>query len=79
MSHATLSALVHTIRYEAEGINSIELRPHDNQLFPTFEAGSHIDLHLPNGLIRSYSLLNSPSDSGRYVVGVLRDRNSRGG
>jgi hypothetical protein len=24
--------------------------------FPAFEAGSHIDLHLPNGMVRSYSL-----------------------
>jgi ferredoxin-NADP reductase len=74
-----LSALVHTLRYEAEGIISVELRPYGDTVFPPFDAGSHIDLHLPNGLVRSYSLLNSPSDRGRYVVGILRDRNSRGG
>ncbi|ODS74256.1 MAG: hypothetical protein ABS43_10875, partial [Bordetella sp. SCN 67-23] len=38
-----------------------------------------IDLHLPNGLVRSYSLFNSPEERHRYVVGVLNDRNSRGG
>ena len=79
MSNATIPALVHTLRHEAEGIMSVELRPWGDTRFPPFEAGSHIDLHLPNGLVRSYSLLNSPSDQGRYVVGILRDRNSRGG
>lgn len=80
MSHSSpLTALVHTLRYEADGIISVELRPYGDTVFAPFEAGSHIDLHLPNGLVRSYSLLNSPSDQGRYVVGILRDRNSRGG
>jgi len=76
---STLSALVHTLRHEAEGIISVELRPWGDTVFAPFEAGSHIDLHLPNGLVRSYSLLNAPSDQGRYVVGILRDRSSRGG
>ncbi|MDH1262502.1 PDR/VanB family oxidoreductase [Pseudomonas sp. GD03944] len=80
MSNASVvSALVHTLRHEAEGIISVELRPWGDSVFAPFEAGSHIDLHLANGLVRSYSLLNAPSDQGRYVVGILRDRNSRGG
>lgn len=80
MSNETLTALVYQIRYEAEGIVSIELRPHAGSAdFPAFEAGSHIDLHLPNGMVRSYSLYNAPSDRNRYVVGILRDKKSRGG
>ncbi|MGV8455936.1 oxidoreductase, partial [Pseudomonas aeruginosa] len=57
----------------------VELRPQGDQVFPPFSAGAHIDLHLPNGLVRSYSLLNSPEDCGRYVLGILRYRGSRGG
>lgn len=72
-------AFVHTLRFEAQGIISVELRPHGDTVFPPFAPGAHIDLHLGNGLVRSYSLLNSPADSGRYVVGILLDRNSRGG
>ena len=74
-----LNALIKNIRHEAEGINSIELWPAEGTHFPPFEAGSHIDLHLSNGMIRSYSLLNAPSETGRYVIGVLHDRASRGG
>ncbi len=80
MSTPTLDALVYAMRWEADGIVSVEFRPASDAVeFPPFDAGSHIDLHLPNGLSRSYSLCNPPTDRGRYVVGVLNDRNSRGG
>ncbi|MEJ8814419.1 PDR/VanB family oxidoreductase [Variovorax ureilyticus] len=77
---ASIKALVHTMRFEADGVLSIEFRPANaDSRFPPFSPGAHIDLHLPNGLVRSYSLCNSSTDRGRYVVGVLNDRNSRGG
>ena len=63
-----------------EGVVSVDLRPATPEVeFPPFDAGSHIDLHLPNGLVRSYSLCNPSSDRQRYVVGVLNDKKSRGG
>lgn len=74
-----LQAFVHTLRHEAEDILGIELRPAEGVEFPAFAAGAHIDLHLPGGLVRSYSLLNAPGETGRYVVAVLKDRASRGG
>lgn len=68
------------MRYEAEGVISVELRPAEGgSPFPSFKAGAHIDLHLPNGMVRSYSLLNPATDKQRYVVAILNDRNSRGG
>ena len=75
----SLQAFVHTLRFEAQDTISVELRPVDGGEFPAFTAGSHIDLHLPNGLVRSYSLSNDSRERHRYVVGVLRDRASRGG
>lgn len=67
------------ISYEAEGINSYELvAPAGGDLAP-FTAGSHIDLHLPNDMIRSYSLVNEQSERNRYVIGVNKDAASRGG
>jgi len=76
---ATLTALVSQIRYEAKDIHSIELRPVGAAAFPAFEAGSHIDLHLGNGQVRSYSLFNPAGETHRYCVGVLKDAKSRGG
>ena len=75
----SLTALIHTLRFEAEDITSIELRPVGGGSFPAFEAGSHIDLHLPNAMVRSYSLVNPAGETHRYVVAVLKDRASRGG
>ena len=74
-----LIALVHTISYEADGVISVVLRPWKGSKFPPFSAGSHIDLHLANGLVRSYSLLNDCQDAECYVVGILKDKSSRGG
>ena len=74
-----LSAWVHTLRHEANDTISIELRPCNGLEWPTFTAGSHIDLHLPNGMVRSYSLCNDLQERHRYVVAVLKDRASRGG
>jgi ferredoxin-NADP reductase len=78
-SEGIMQVRVKRIGYEAESINSYELvAPGGGDLVP-FTAGSHIDLHLPNGLIRSYSLVNDQSESGRYVVAVNNDPASRGG
>ena len=70
---------VHTLRHEAQGVLGIELRSPDGAELPAFTAGAHIDLHLPGGLVRSYSLANDPLERHRYVLGVLREPNSRGG
>jgi tetrachlorobenzoquinone reductase len=67
------------ISYEAASINSYELvDPAGGELLP-FTAGSHIDLHLANGMIRSYSLVNAQSERHRYVIAVNNDDASRGG
>ncbi len=80
MSSQKLKALVQAIRHEADGIVSVEFRPASPEVdFPAFAAGSHIDLHLPAGMVRSYSLCNSESDRQRYVVAVLNVREGRGG
>lgn len=64
---------------EAQGICSYELACVDQGPLPAFSAGAHIDVHLPGGLIRQYSLCNHPEEQHRYVIGVLRDPASRGG
>jgi ferredoxin-NADP reductase len=76
---STLDAFIHTMRWESDGVISLELRPVAGTEFPPFDAGAHIDLHLPNGMVRNYSLCNDSAERGRYVIGVLRDKASRGG
>lgn len=57
----------------------LDLSDAQGATLPVFEAGAHIDLHLPGGLIRQYSLCNDPADTSAYRVGILRDPASRGG
>ena len=75
----TLQVRVVKKQTEAEGIASYELARLDGAALPPFSAGSHIDVHLPNGLVRQYSLCNASHESHRYRIAVLRDPASRGG
>ena len=75
----TLNVLLAAKRQEADDICSLELRPLPGQSLPRFEAGAHLDVHLPNGMVRQYSLCNDPAEADRYLLGVLRDPASRGG
>jgi vanillate O-demethylase ferredoxin subunit len=63
----------------AVDICTFELVSADGSNLPSFAAGSHVDVHLPGGITRQYSLCNDPAESHRYLIGVLRDANSRGG
>ncbi|MFT8675477.1 MAG: PDR/VanB family oxidoreductase [Acetobacter sp.] len=75
----TLRVRACVLKWEARDVVSLELRALDGGPLPRFTAGGHIDLHLSHGLVRSYSLSNSPDETDRYVVGVALDANSRGG
>jgi vanillate O-demethylase ferredoxin subunit len=78
-SPARLKARLTQIRLEADGILSYEFRPDGRAELPGFSAGAHIDLHLPKGMVRSYSLVNDPSERHRYVIAVQRELEGRGG
>ncbi|SEA68131.1 PDR/VanB family oxidoreductase [Paraburkholderia sartisoli] len=80
MNHSRLvTARVARRHTEAEGIVSFELVSVDGGELPAFEAGAHIDVHIPGGLVRQYSLCNPPMERHRYQIAVLRDDASRGG
>ncbi len=64
---------------EADDIVSFELARADGAPLPPFSAGSHIDVQVPGGLTRQYSLCNASIEQHRYRIAVLRDPISRGG
>ncbi|HUE90582.1 PDR/VanB family oxidoreductase [Pseudomonas sp.] len=64
---------------QAQDICSFELARVDGAPLPAFDAGAHIDVHLPGSLIRQYSLCNPPWENQSYLIGVLKDPASRGG
>ena len=67
------------ITYAAEQVHLYEFRPVSGTSVPAFTAGAHVDLHLPNGLVRQYSIANAQDERHRYVLGVKRDAAGRGG
>lgn len=80
MSEAASQQLrVQRIEWEAEGIFSLALAWPDGADLPAYAPGAHIDLALPNGITRSYSLCGDPADRKCYVVAVGLDAASRGG
>ena len=75
----TQTVILHAITYLAKDTTALEFRsPSGGELAP-FSAGAHIDLLLPNGIRRSYSLCNPQGETSRYVVAVKKTSPSRGG
>jgi vanillate O-demethylase ferredoxin subunit len=64
---------------ECEGIFGFELVSLNGAPLPGFSAGSHIDVQIPGGLTRQYSLCGDPTETHRYQIAVLRDPKTRGG
>ena len=71
--------LVAAARWEAEGVVSLELVDPTGEALAPWQPGAHIDVHLPSGLVRQYSLCGDPDDIGRYQIAVLREVAGRGG
>jgi phthalate 4,5-dioxygenase reductase subunit len=63
----------------ADGIHLYEMRRPDGGDLPAFTAGSHINLRIPNGLMRKYSLCSDPADRSAYLIAVKREDTGRGG
>ncbi|WP_445407520.1 PDR/VanB family oxidoreductase [Acinetobacter seifertii] len=64
---------------EGGNIAVMEFESATSAILPKVEAGAHIDVHLPNGMVRQYSLCQNPNDEGKFRLGILRDPESRGG
>lgn len=63
----------------SDGVVGLTLVPNGSSVLPAWTPGSHIDLHLPGGLVRQYSLCGDPADDGTWRVAVLREAAGRGG
>lgn len=76
MSGGRTEALVEVVREDAEGVKVFDLRP-QSAMDCLAPSGSHIDLYLPNGMIRQYSLINLRQDG--FSIAVRREDGGRGG
>ncbi|MFE3486993.1 MULTISPECIES: 2Fe-2S iron-sulfur cluster-binding protein [Streptomyces] len=60
----------------AEGVVRLRL---EGAGLPRWEPGAHLDLVLPSGLVRQYSLCGDPEDTGAYTVATRLVADGRGG
>ncbi|MFC5211693.1 PDR/VanB family oxidoreductase [Pseudonocardia sulfidoxydans] len=63
----------------AERVVALTLARPDGGRLPDWQPGAHVDLVLPDGTVRQYSLCGDRFDPARYRVGVLREPAGRGG
>ena len=63
----------------AAGVVSLTLARPDGGRLPDWTPGSHIDLILPTGAVRQFSLCGDRWDPYTYQVAVLREPDGRGG
>ncbi|WP_233621474.1 PDR/VanB family oxidoreductase [Amycolatopsis sp. WAC 04182] len=66
-------------RQVADDTVALTLAPVGDHDLPAWEPGAHVDLILPSGLIRQYSLCGDPAETRDYRLTVLRDAAGRGG
>ena len=64
---------------EAKDVVRVHLADPSGGLLPAFEPGAHLAVQLPEGLVRHYSLSNDWRERHRYVLGVGRALDGRGG
>jgi len=79
LSSAPRRVRIEQITWQTADVISLRLRGLDGSL-PGWQAGAHIDIHLPDGPVRAYSLCGVP-DPGpdHYEIAVKREAQSRGG
>ena len=76
----SLMVEVESIKELTKHIKSFTFKSSDNESpLPKFSAGSHIDIFLPSGKIRSYSCVNPPFEKNKYQIAVKLDPSGQGG
>jgi ferredoxin-NADP reductase len=63
----------------ADGVVALTLRDPSGRALQPWSAGAHVDLILPNGMTRQYSLCGDPARRDAWRIAVLRESAGRGG
>ena len=64
---------VSQMTWEADDVLSVRLsRIESDKPLPAWEPGAHIDVYVPDGTTRQYSLCGDPADLSSWQIAVLR-------
>lgn len=75
----TFDVLVRACNLVADGVVSLHLVRPDRKPLPDWDPGAHLELKLPSGIVRQYSLTGVSKAADEYVIAVLHEPNGRGG
>ena len=75
----SLALEVRAVQRVADDVLELTLCAADRSPLPTWRPGAHVELLLPSGLARQYSLCGDPADTSSYTIAVLHEVNGRGG
>lgn len=75
----TMPMCVSALSHDGTGVLHIKLRHRFGLPLPRFGAGDHVDVHLPNGLVRQYSLCGRPGRRLSWQIAVRLSNVSAGG
>lgn len=71
--------VIRRIRHEARRVISLTLVDPGGRPVPKWEPGAHIDLLLPSGTVRQYSLCGDPAETAALTIAVRHEPDGRGG
>ena len=71
--------IVSKVEVMAEGLTRYELTDPEGKDLPEWTAGAHVDVVVAPEFLRQYSLAGDPADRSKYVIGVLREDDGKGG
>ncbi|MGO3344661.1 MAG: PDR/VanB family oxidoreductase [Marinomonas sp.] len=74
-----ISVVIRSRVLENQNVVRIVFASEDGKVLPTYDAGAHIDVYLPSGLIRQYSLCQYKDSGEYYEIAVLKEPESQGG
>lgn len=74
-----IPVVVTRISEVARDVRSFDVVPEAGGLLPQWRPGAHLDVFLPSGIQRSYSLCGDPWDRGRFRIAVRRLADGDGG
>lgn len=74
-----LSGIIARRERIADSIVSLDIEPATGEMFPSWEPGAHVDIHVREGVIRQYSLTGSAAKASSYTIAVQLESKSRGG
>lgn len=76
---AGMRLVISEVTVAAENVLSLRLKAADGTALPSWKPGAHIEIDLPSGRRRHYSLCGDPNDTRSYRIAVLRVPTGRGG